>query len=71
MARGATLWPEDTFLSPKTLSSDHIMKIEWLIADKLAVGSPVGAESAVSWAMLLFLTKLCHFCVQVSRFVVW
>ena len=33
------------------------MKIEWLIADKLAVGSLVGAERAVFWVMLIFFSK--------------
>ena len=46
-------------MSPKTLSSDHIMKIEWLIADKLAVGSPVGAESAVCLGYVDIFQQMC------------
>ena len=35
------------------------MKIEWLIADKLAVGSPVGAESAVCLGYVDIFQQMC------------
>ena len=35
------------------------MKIEWLIADKLTFGPPVGAKSAVFWVMLMLSLQIC------------
>ena len=58
-------------MSPKNLSYGHLMKIEWLIADVTAVGSPTStrAESAVFcvildvfwplWATLVAGEPLC------------
>ena len=60
--RVATLCAGVTFLRPKNLSSDHLMKLEWLIADIPAVGSSIRAENAIFWVNLVFFAYLGHFC---------
>ena len=47
------------------------MKIEWLIADKLAVGSSVVAESAVFWVMLIFFSKFVPLLRPGDRAALW
>ena len=45
--RGATLWCRKSFLSPNNFIKGHLMKIERLVTDVTAVGSPEGAECAI------------------------
>ena len=60
----AALWCGDTFLSPKNLSYDHLMKLKWLIANITAVGSPLQQREQFFWLIWCFLIDLGHFCSQ-------
>ena len=45
--RGATLWWRNPLLSPNKFTQGHLMKIEWLVANVTAVGSPDRAKRAI------------------------
>ena len=42
--RGATLWCRNPSLTSNNFTEGRLMKIEWLVANVIPVGSPDGAE---------------------------
>ena len=50
--RGATLRYRNPLLSPNNFTQGHLVKIEWLVTDVTAVGSPARAERAILGVIL-------------------
>ena len=50
--RGATLWCRNPLLSSNNFTKGHFMKIEWLVTDAPAIGSPGRAECAILGGIL-------------------
>ena len=50
--RGATLWSRNSLLSSNIFTYGRLMKIEWLVADAPAIGSPGRAERAILGVIL-------------------
>ena len=49
-----------SILSPKNLNCDRVFKIEWLITDVIAFGSPVRAESE-TFGLFWCFGQVSHF----------
>ena len=64
--RGATLWCRNSLLSPNNFTQGHLMKIEWLAAKVIAVGSPDITERAIFGVILAgcFLVNSGRICSQ-------
>ena len=45
--QGTTLWRKNPRLNSNNFIQGHVMKIEWLVTDLTAVGSPDRAERAI------------------------
>ena len=68
--RGTTLWCRNPLLSSNNFTQGHLMKIEWLVTNAPAIGSPGRAERAILGAILAgrvfgqsrtYLWSLSHF----------
>ena len=51
--RGAILRCRNPLLSSSNFSKGHLMKMQWLVTDVTAVGSPDRAEHALLWVILV------------------
>ena len=50
--RGATLWCRNPLWSSENFTQGHSMKIEWLVTEVAAIGSPGRAEPAILGGIL-------------------
>ena len=61
-SQGGTLGSVNPLLDPKNPISEHLMKIEQLITNITAVGSPNSAESKNNVCFCMFLANSGRFC---------
>ena len=62
--QGATLWAMNPLLSSNNFTLGHLTKIEWLITNVTAIGSPGWAKRAILGVILagVFLANSGHIC---------